>query len=84
MIGASIVIAVALSALVAFVYAGGGQIDYRFAGWMLVGSLPAIIPASWALRRSSPKAVQWILNVLIVAVLVMMVWGEASRPAATI
>ena len=83
-IGASIVIAVALSALVAFVYAGGGQIDYRFAGWMLVGSLPAIIPASWALRRSSPKAVQWILNVLIVAVLVMMVWGEASRPAATI
>ncbi|MGU9951543.1 MAG: sulfite exporter TauE/SafE family protein [Gammaproteobacteria bacterium WSBS_2016_MAG_OTU1] len=77
-VGASIIIALVLSSLAALIYAGGGQIDYVFAGWMLVGSLLAIAPASIALRRSSQTIVRKILNVLIVIALILMLWGEIN------
>lgn len=73
-VGASIVIALLLSAATAAVYAGGGQIDYSLAGWMTVGALLAIVPATKVLRASSQKTVKIIIHVLIVVALLLMLW----------
>ena len=75
-VGASIIIALALSALTAAVYAGGGQINIPLAAWMTAGSLLSIKPASWALNRSSQKTVRRALNTVIAAALLLMLGGE--------
>lgn len=74
-VGASIVIALVLSALTAVIYAGGGQINYELALWMTAGSLLAIAPAAWLLRVSSQRTVRRTLYVLIVIALLLMLRG---------
>lgn len=74
-VGASVVIAVVLSALTAWVYGRGEQIEYALAGWLVIGSLPGIWLGEAVLRRSSEKAVRKTLNVLILVALVAMLWG---------
>ncbi|MGI9298528.1 MAG: sulfite exporter TauE/SafE family protein [Gammaproteobacteria bacterium] len=75
-VGASIVIALALSALTAVIYAGGGQINYHLALWMAAGSLLAVAPAARVLRASSQRTVRRTLHILIVAALLLMLRGE--------
>lgn len=74
-VGASIIIALALSALTAFIYAGGGQIDYPLALWMSAGSILAIAPAARLLRASSQKTVRRTLHILIFIALLLMLFG---------
>lgn len=78
-VGASIIIALALSALTALVYAGGGQVDYALAAWMTLGSLLAIIPAGKLLRKSSQHMVRKSLNGLIAVALLLMLWSGGSQ-----
>ena len=76
-VGASIIIALLLSALTALIYAGGGQINYVLAAWMTAGAFLAIIPATAALRRSSQTMVRHTLNIVIVLALLLMVQSAA-------
>lgn len=75
-VGASIIIALALSALTAIIYASGGQVQYDTALWMTVGSLLAIPPASYVLRLSSQKTVRRVLTLLILIALILLLFGE--------
>ena len=74
-VGASIVIALALSALTAVIYAGGGQADFRLALWLTAGSLLATPFAARALRVSSQKTVRRVLYILICIALSLMLYG---------
>lgn len=78
-VGASIVIALALSALAALVYWGGGQINFPLAAWMTAGSLLAVKPAAHALRLSSQKTARRVLILATAAALLLMVGGEFLR-----
>ncbi|MBE8158543.1 MAG: sulfite exporter TauE/SafE family protein [Betaproteobacteria bacterium] len=75
-VGASIIIALALSALTAAVYFGGGQINLSLALWMTAGALLAIKPAAQALAASSQKTVRRVLNAVIASALLLMLGGE--------
>ena len=74
-VGASILIALALSALSAAVYAGGGQVNYELALWMSAGSLLATPLGSRLLRRVSEEFVRRALVGLILAAAVLMAVG---------
>ena len=74
-VGASILIALALSALSAAVYAGGGQVNYELALWMTIGSLMATPLGSRLLRRVSEEFVRRALVGLILAAAVLMAVG---------
>ena len=74
-VGASILIALALSALSAAVYAGGGQINYELALWMTVGSMLATPLGSRLLRRVSEEFVRRSLVGLILAAAILMAAG---------
>ena len=74
-VGASILIALALSALSAAVYAGGGQVNYELALWMSAGSLLATPLGSRLLRRVSEEFVRRALVGLILAAAVLMAAG---------
>ena len=74
-VGASILIALALSALSAAVYAGGGQVNYELALWMSAGSLLAAPLGSRLLRRVSEEFVRRTLVGLIVAAAILMALG---------
>ena len=74
-VGASILIALALSALSAAVYAGGGQVNYQLALWMSAGSLLATPLGSRVLRRVSEEFVRRALIGLILIAAVLMAIG---------
>ena len=75
-VGASILIALALSALSAAVYAGGGQVNYELALWMTVGAMLATPLGSRLLRRVSEEFVRRSLVGLILAAAVLMAAGS--------
>ena len=74
-VGASILIALALSALSAAVYAGGGQVNYELALWMSAGSLMAAPLGSRLLRRVSEEFVRRALVGLILSAAALMAVG---------
>ncbi|MGI9338946.1 MAG: sulfite exporter TauE/SafE family protein [Gammaproteobacteria bacterium] len=74
-VGTSIIIALALSALSALVYAGGGQVRFDLMLWMLAGSVFAVPVGGYVLHRSSEVFVRHALVVVVSAALVMMLIG---------
>ena len=74
-VGASILIALALSALSAAVYAGGGQVNWELALWMSAGSLVATPVGSRLLRRASEEVVRRSLIALILVAAGLMAAG---------
>ena len=74
-VGASIIIALVLSALTALAYGGGGQVDYALAAWMTAGAMLAMPLAMRCLQKSSQKFVQRVVTFLIFIALVLIVWG---------
>lgn len=71
-VGTSIIIALALSALSALVYASGGQVRFDLMLWMLAGSVAAAPVGGYALHRVSELFVRRALVVVVSAALIMM------------
>ena len=71
-VGTSIFIALALSALAALVYAAGGQVHFKLMLWMLAGSLFAVPLGGFILHRVSQTFVRRALAVMVVAAAAMM------------
>ena len=74
-VGTSILIALALSAIAAFIYAGGGQVRYDLTLWMLAGSLVAVPVGGIVLNRVSETFVRRSLVVLVALALGLMLIG---------
>lgn len=77
-IGTSIIIALALSALSALVYAGGGQVRFDLMLWMLAGSVFAVPVGGFVLHRVSEVFVRRALVVVVSAALLMMLLGNGG------
>ncbi len=74
-VGTSILIALALSAIAAAVYAGGGQVRFGLAMWMLAGSLLAVPVGGRLLHRVSENFVRRSLLAIVAAALLLMLAG---------
>ena len=73
-VGTSILTALALSALTALIYIGGGQTDWTLALWMSAGSLLAVPLGSLLLRRVSQTFVRRSLIALVLLAATLMIF----------
>ena len=74
-VGTSILTALALSALTALIYIGGGQTDWTLALWMSAGSLLAVPLGSLLLRRVSQTFVRRSLIALVLLAATLMIFN---------